>query len=116
MVWAGPAATGTALVCRNGPVDVLSGGPAATRCGAAATATAAPPQKQGDRHAAPEPALRVDAQTQRTRDEGRKAILSHELAQEQARLAALLKAGGSDAAELGRTRANIAALERELVR
>lgn len=113
---AAQTAPGTALLCRNGPVDVLSGGPAVTRCGAATAATAANPRQLGHDHASTAPQMRVSAQTQRTRDEARKAILDHELAQEQARLAALLKAGHADAAEVARTRANVDAIQRELAR
>lgn len=110
LAWAAPATTGTALLCRNGPVDVLSGGPATTQCGAAT-----PPQRGLDR-AATAPQMRVSAQAQRTRDEARKAILDQELAQEQARLAALLKTSNADAAEVTRTRANVDAIQRELAR
>jgi hypothetical protein len=107
----GQAAAGTgSAVCRRGGVEWIVGGREAPQAGCEAAA-------------APRPAAAVGgtATTERWRDSDgaseRRRILEDELRREQSALAQALSQGPAvDAAALGRTRANIAALQAELAR
>lgn len=100
-------------VCRRGGVEWIVGGPSAdTSACDASSARAAP---------GPAPASNGVSSPTRWRDgDGaaeRRQILEQELRQEQAALAAAQRPGAAaDAAALGRTRANITALQGELAR
>lgn len=105
----GATAAANPPVCRRGGVEWIVGGPSADAgaCDAAPTRSA--------------PAPSGAAPTTRWRDgDGaaeRRQILEQELRQEQASLATALRQGAAaDAAALGRTRANITALQGELAR
>jgi hypothetical protein len=110
------AATGAgAPVCRRGGVEWIVGGREAAQpgCEAAPAAKASAVANAGASGAAPS-AVRwrdSDGASERRR------ILEDELRHEQAALAQALSQGpAADAAALGRTRANIAALQGELAR
>lgn len=112
----GAAACATAAnppVCRRGGVEWIVGGPAAD-AGAcdAATARATPGPAAASTSAAPSARWRDgDGAAER------RQILEQELRQEQAALNAAQRPGATaDAAALGRTRANITALQGELAR
>lgn len=100
-------------VCRRGGVEWIVGGPSADAGACDATAARATP--------GPVAASTSSSPSARWRDgDGaaeRRQILEQELRQEQAALAAAQRPGAAaDAAALGRTRANITALQGELAR
>lgn len=115
------------LQCDSGSVSILVGGAGlrqdSSPCRGFGSARAPAPGPSASRRgatllpvrAATAPGERVDALTQRQRDSDRRSILEAELASETAQLQRLQQAGGGDTnAALGRSRANVQALQREL--
>lgn len=101
-----------AAVCRSGRVELILGGLApAADCPAPA---AARPPRPAIAVAASAHSERIAPEVQRERDSERRRILEDELRHEQQAL--VQQQQRSDAEALGRTRANIAALQGELSR
>lgn len=96
--------------CRPAHVEMIVGGAAGSSDCRRATAAAAAPAAYRQ--------ARVDANTQRMRDDDRRGILLQELARERDGLARLASAPDSQANRqaIERTRTNLAALGRELAR
>ncbi|WP_374676072.1 hypothetical protein [Ideonella sp.] len=110
------ATAAAATVCRRAGVEWIVGGRTGADpvCERAAHGSATPPPSAGAASSRPEPPARWRAGDAATE---RRQILEQELRQEQATLAAALQAPASvPAASISRTRANIAALQKELSR